>query len=410
METGFKVQMLGAFVVEYGDKTVVPKESRDSKILQLFAYLLCNRDRIVPHGELAQAIIDEEDQKNPIGTLKNLVYRLRKLLASAGMERQCILSQKGGYGLDPEIPVWMDNEAFLSRAQELSLHRNDISEETLQKALETVKIYGGDLLPKAAGEIWVITLSVHYQRKYTECVSMLYKCAESLGAFAQVQAEIARAATLYPYEQSLYLMHISSLYRLGEPKKALAEYETIANRLLDDLGVEPSEQMQALYRMITGGLKEPATSPVEVRDKLAEENFERGAYCCNVKEFSSIYHFLVRYMERSGQSAFMLLCTMAEGDGAPPKTGELVSKMVEAFHKAVQLCTRRGDVFTRYSPSQFLLLLMDLKQEDCDLVAGRLRKRFYEQPKMSGTRLTVKSVTIANLDKFLGLQPKAWQT
>ena len=46
METGFKVQMLGAFVVEYGDKTVVPKESRDSKILQLFAYLLCNRDRL----------------------------------------------------------------------------------------------------------------------------------------------------------------------------------------------------------------------------------------------------------------------------------------------------------------------------------------------------------------------------
>ena len=119
----------------------------------------------------------------------------------------------------------------------------------------------GAICAQSRGEIWVITLSVHYQRKYTECVSMLYKCAESLGAFAQVQAEIARAATLYPYEQSLYLMHISSLYRLGEPKKALAEYETIANRLLDDLGVEPSEQMQALYRMITGGLKEPATSP-----------------------------------------------------------------------------------------------------------------------------------------------------
>ncbi len=67
METGFKVQMLGAFVVEYGDKTVVPKESRDSKILQLFAYLLCNRDRVVPHGELAQAIIDEEDQKTRLG-------------------------------------------------------------------------------------------------------------------------------------------------------------------------------------------------------------------------------------------------------------------------------------------------------------------------------------------------------
>lgn len=409
METGFKVQMLGAFVVEYGDKTVVPKESRDSKVLQLFAYLLCNRDRVVPRSELTQAIIDEEDQKNPTGTLKNLVYRLRKLLVSAGVEQQCILSQKGGYGLAPEIPVWVDAEEFLSRAQGLSLCRDDMREETLQKALETVRIYEGDLLPKAAGEIWIITLSVLYQHKYCECISLLYDCAKSLGAFARAQAEIARAAALYPYEQQLYLMHISSLYELGKPKKALAEYEVIANRLLDDLGVEPSEQMKALYRSMTGGLKEPASSPTEVREKLAEANFEKGAYCCNFKEFSSIYHFLVRYMERSGQSAFMLLCTMAEGDGTPPKAGERVSKMVEAFHKAVQLCTRRGDVFARYSPSQFLLLLMDLKQEDCDIVAGRLRKRFYEQTKMSGTRLTVKSVTIANLDKFLGLQPEEWQ-
>ena len=404
----FRVQMLGGFMVEYGGLVVIPKESRDSKVLQLFQYLLCNRRRFVPHQELLHALIEIEEQQNPLGTLKNLVYRLRKLLDQAGVKEVCILSRRGGYAISPSCSIWMDVEEFSGRLQKLFEHPKKYSEEMLEEALEIAELYQGDFLPKSAGEFWVTSLSVLYQQQYCDCVRIAYEAARELGKPASVLAEIERAARLYPYEPSLYEMHIRCLYQLGNIRRALEQYDAVSTRLMNDLAVAPSEQMRQLYREITGGLNDFVASPEEVREHLEEKERRKGAYFCNLQEFSSIFRFLVRYLERSGQSAFMVLCTLAERDGSPPENGLRASKMAEALHEAVGCSTRRGDVYTRYSTAQFLLLLMDLKQEDCDIVAERLRRYFYKQPKMKGTRLTVKNISIANLDDFLESDEKKY--
>ena len=61
-----------------------------------------------------------------------------------------------------------------------------------------------------------------------------------------------------------------------------------------------------------------------------------------------------RVIERSGQSAYLLLCTMTDGKGVPLEKGERLGKVAEELEQAIRNSLRRGDMFTRYSDNQFL--------------------------------------------------------
>ena len=83
-----------------------------------------------------------------------------------------------------------------------------------------------------------------------------------------------------------------------------------------------------------------------------------------------------RVIERSGQSAYLLLCTMTDGKGVPLEKGERLGKVAEDLEQAIRNSLRRGDMFTRYSDNQFLMLLLGIRQEDCVIVVERINGYF----------------------------------
>ena len=82
------VTMFGGFEVTYGETAVIPRDARNSKVVQLFQYLLCRRGSMIPQGELIEVLLGEADCANPLAVLKNIVYRLRKLLGERGDPRE----------------------------------------------------------------------------------------------------------------------------------------------------------------------------------------------------------------------------------------------------------------------------------------------------------------------------------
>ena len=78
-----KINMLGAFSMEYEGKVLTDEKSRTKQVWLLLKYLLANRHREVTTEELVD-ILWEEGVDNPSNALKNLVYRLRGLLDTVG--------------------------------------------------------------------------------------------------------------------------------------------------------------------------------------------------------------------------------------------------------------------------------------------------------------------------------------
>lgn len=58
---------------------------------------------------------------------------------------------------------------------------------------------------------------------------------------------------------------------------------------------------------------------------------------------------------------------------------EKLDVMSMELHRAVKNSLRRGDSFSKYSPSQFLILLVGTSQENCDIIFRRIAGRFTQK-------------------------------
>ena len=60
---------------------------------------------------------------------------------------------------------------------------------------------------------------------------------------------------------------------------------------------------------------------------------------------------------------------------------EKLAAMTDELYDAVKHCLRRGDSFTKYSPTQFLILLVGTNQENCSMIFDRISRYFAREHK-----------------------------
>ena len=81
-------------------------------------------------------------------------------------------------------------------------------------------------------------------------------------------------------------------------------------------------------------------------------------------------------MERNGQSIYLMLCTIIDSSGRPMEHSSRLDTMSRTLHEAIKHSLRRCDSFTRYSPAQFLVLLVGTNRENCQLISDRILRFF----------------------------------
>ncbi len=112
-----------------------------------------------------------------------------------------------------------------------------------------------------------------------------------------------------------------------------------------------------------------------IRKELLEQIKIPGAYCQDYETFKGIYRFLERGLIRSGQKACVILMTVVNGQGEsllPYEKDALMERLGEDIRSTLRL----GDVYTRYSSSQYLVLVIDTTEGQADMIADRIKGKF----------------------------------
>ena len=115
-----------------------------------------------------------------------------------------------------------------------------------------------------------------------------------------------------------------------------------------------------------------------VRRELIEQIKKPGAFCQNYETFKGIYRFLERGLIRSGQEACVILLTVVDEQGGsllPYEKDALMERLGEYIGDALRI----GDVYTRYSSSQYLVLVIDTTEEQAGMIAERIKEQFLEE-------------------------------
>ena len=390
--------MLGDFSVSYNGATLVSENNRNNNVIHLFQYLLVKRNQAIRQDELIHNLLDDADEyDDPAHTLKNIVYRLRKFLAASGLpEKEYIYFQKGSYGLSPDITFDIDVEQFESAAKNAGSESLD-EDSRLKFCMEAVSLYSGDFLPRSSNMQWVLPRAVHYQEMFLNCVKTADHILRRRQELEPVTGMLEKALSLYPYEEQLHISYISCLYGLNRVKDAISHYDYAAALLFNELGVSPSAEMQEIYNMVSESLNMTVNSIEDIRSDMNEESEERGAFFCNYQVFTNTYRVIVRQTERSGQSAFLLLMTL-DNTGFAANTIGKSKNISDALHHAIKISLRRGDLYTRFSPNQFIIMLMDINLENCKIVSNRITENFNKQVKDKTVRLNCQALSAIDIN------------
>ena len=376
METGIlKIKMLGTFTMEYEGRPVSFERNTLTKTNRLLQILLYAGEKGITREQLLLRLFGRDEVSDPSNSLRATVFRVRKLLAAAGIpELDEYIQMKGGiYKWTSRIPVELDVAVFEKTANEaLAEKEKEQRYELLKKACN---LYTGEFLPLLGAEEWVVVAEVSYKKLYVECMNELCEMLMQRKEYQLLFQVAGNAVTIYPYDE-WQVWQIESLIAQNRMKEAMCLYEDTADYLFREMGVSPSERMmECLSQMSSDGENRNQVID-EIQEELNEKEDSKGAFYCSYPSFSENYKYMKRVLKRTGQSAYLMLCTITDGKGYPLEKGERLERLNRELQEAICIALRRGDLYTKYSMNQFLILLLDIKQEDCQIVIDRINKRF----------------------------------
>lgn len=370
------ISMLGEFRVLLGDKQVNASGTRANQIWGLMQYLVAFRHKKRTQEELMDAMW-EEGTGDPAGALKNRVYRIRTAFAKAGapFAKEVIRLVNVAYCWNNDLPCEVDTEQFeqyCSRAADTALP----VDQRIALYCQAVELYRGDFLPAASFMSWVVPLSRHYHTLYFNAVQTLLDLYDQTKNYVEMYRVANRAVAIDQFEEMPHKYILISLFRLGKQAQALSYYNQISELFYREMGVGLSEEMRTLYQQISQTTQTARTDLDILREDMREDSEGvDGAYYCEYEIFKTVYRIEARSARRNGSSTYLGLLGLVGMDGAE-LSHDLLERGMDALHRCIVESLRCGDVFSRCSGSQYVLMLSPITFEDGQMVLTRIEKNF----------------------------------
>lgn len=145
--------------------------------------------------------------------------------------------------------VLSDRQLFLRLAREAELVRDD-AERYGQLLEHMIRLYAGPLFEDDAYDDWSSRERQHLQEMYLlahqELASHCLKKGNYLGCLRHADAVLATD----PLRESVHLLLMQAYHAMGDRARALAHYHDLRRLLNDELGIEPSESINAVYTQL----------------------------------------------------------------------------------------------------------------------------------------------------------------
>lgn len=363
------VKMFGGFSASYGDEVLTFGRQSDSKFGQLFQILMTRPGQGFSKREIAESLYKWEEVEELNATLNNTIFRLRKYLEVSPLPPgNYLFLRMGVLYFDGDIEIESDVWNFERTAKEFEEEQDKRKKaELCEKACE---FYQGEFLPQLSNEQWVIEKSRYYQKLYVSMMKYLFEYLKGEDDYRSIERLSAYASKIYPYE-GWENWRIDSLISLNQYQEAEELYQEMAAHLQESGGFL-SKKQQIQFRKIGRRIRRPEGSEENISKYLVETVQEPGAYACTLPGFSDCYHMLKRVIKRGAVHFSLLLCTILDGNGHPAEKREYCEKQGEKLCMAFQTHLRLGDIYTKYSENQYLLLCVGVEKEHIAEIGARI--------------------------------------
>lgn len=271
----------------------------------VLAMLLLRPNEVVSTDRLIDELWGDRPPKTVDAYIQNCVSRLRRVLGAEAIE-----TRAPGYVLraDPNTIDAVQFERALAAAAAL---------EPLERATalrEALALWRGPALSDLAFERFAQDEVARLDELRLTALELRLDAELELGRHADVIGEIEALARRHPTRERLRYLQMLALYRAGRQRDALRVYQETRLELVEELGLEPGEELRSLERLIIAQDPALALGPaeVEVREEggrrlvalalelVGESDVDRNAAATALAEIGLV-------VERHGGSSRQLL-------------------------------------------------------------------------------------------------------
>jgi len=277
-------RILGPLEVREGER---PLPLGGAKQRAVLALLLLDAGRVVSTDRLIEELWPERPPGRPQTAIQGYVSELRKLLErKPGAPFQVLTTEGPGYRLrlEPEqLDLHRFERSFEQGQRALATGRAEVAARMLREALS---LWRGPVLADFAYEAWAQAAIGRLEELRLACLEERLEADLALGRHRELIGELEALIAEHPLREHLRGQLMLALYRSGRQAEALEVYQRARRALVDELGIEPSSELQELNRLIlrqepglvleplakppTPSLPTPATPLVGRRRELAE--------------------------------------------------------------------------------------------------------------------------------------------
>jgi DNA-binding SARP family transcriptional activator/tetratricopeptide (TPR) repeat protein len=251
--------LLGPFDLRVDGRSVAVSSRR---VRALLAALALPPGRVVRLDSLAEQVWDGQLPVRTRSSLQTLANRLRALVGSG-----TVRTELDGYRLDVP-PEAVDVTRFqrlldAARGGDPARARALVGEALALWRGEPLTGAGSDLLDR---EVRPVLL----ERCLTALEWRVDLDLELGGRPAELAAELQELASRYPMREPLWARLMTAMHRAGRPAEALDTYQAIRTRLVEELGADPSAELQRVYGEVLAGDAGPARPAAPAGSRSAD--------------------------------------------------------------------------------------------------------------------------------------------
>ena len=228
------ISLLGPLRLEADGKQL--KFAGPRKAAALLAYILLHQRVRIDRQNLAFTLWPDDEEEAARAALRRHIYLVTHALPPPDGE-PWIVADATTVRWNPAAPAVVDVERFRA-----------LSADETQLA-EAAALYGGDLLA-AFDDEWLVDERDRLRQRQTENLDRLIVKSREAGDLAAALRYAQDLLRLDPWREDAIRHVIALRAELGDRAGALAEFERFAQRLRDDLDVEPMPETIAVYTSI----------------------------------------------------------------------------------------------------------------------------------------------------------------
>ena len=218
-----------------------PVELGGSRQRAVLAVLLLHNAHVVSVDEILDAVWGERVPKTAVASLQNCISRLRRQLG-----HDLIETRTPGYALRAN-PETIDAGRFERLVVEAA---DSTAPERFALLTDALALWRGAALADFQFEDFAQPFIGRFNALRLDAIESRIEAQLELGRHAEVIAEIEALAQAHPSHERLRYLQMLALYRADRQVDALSVFQEARLALADELGLEPSEELRTLERMI----------------------------------------------------------------------------------------------------------------------------------------------------------------